>query len=168
MAAERTEAGVPSPPSVKQPPLIVRANIRGRLVRVAAMLSLAAIVFCVLVVWQRDTRLRNLALAWADDVRQLLQAHLDEHAILPLEFPDKDLIDVSLLEMRYPTADEIPRLKDKPGPYVVIAGPRRGMITPDASGCAALIYEQGKIRVEWLTRPDIEREREIRRNLVRS
>jgi hypothetical protein len=168
MAVEHSESGIPNPRSAKQLTTATRAQIRGRLVRIALLLSLAALAFCLLVVWQRDARMKGAAMAWAEDVQSVLQRHLSEHASLPTEFPDAELIDLKNLEMPYPKAVDIPKLEGDPGPYVVIASPRRGLITPGGDGCAALIYDHGRFRIDWLTRADIERERAIRRELVKS
>lgn len=129
---------------------------RRKTAAIAILLVLSASGFCALVVWHRDAQLKTAAMDWAETTQAWFQAYIDERGYLPFELsPDLPKAG-GPFELQYPNIEQVTRLRDQTGPYVLVAGPRQGLITPGADGCAAVIYDHGKIRVEWMTRSEIE------------
>ena len=130
-----------------------------------AMLVAAGVVFCVLVVVCRDKQHRHNAIDELADVRQWLQEFADEHGYLPPKLPDEIGFGESSPSLPYPSVQIIRIFRSQPGSHVLVAGPIRGMILPGKDGGAAVVYDEGKLSVRWLSRPQLRAEARNRREL---
>lgn len=129
-------------------------RVRSRLARSLVLLIIAAVVLCVLVVWQRDNRhvdaaRRRISASFAPVAR-----YLDDHGTLPIDFP-------------YETGDQVPRTTEaftyvepemirwavhSAEPVVIGYGRWQGLIaSPD--GHAVMMYQNGRLWADWFT-PD--------------
>ncbi len=153
--------------STPAPTARVRRGALGRRQLVAAVLLLFAggVVLCALVVRQRDQRVRLAALHKLDPARQWLNDYLAESSFLP---PRLEKVEIERPAMQYPAPAEIMVLRNEAGPFALFAGPVAGMIMPGADGCAALVYEDGRVHTRWLTLQELRAARQHREALVQS
>jgi hypothetical protein len=124
---------------------------------------LAGGAFVLAVARQRDSQLRHVAMGHVEEIRRTLEAFIKERSYLPATL---DELPPGRPAIPYPSLDEIRRLREEGGPYVLFAGPFRGMILPRGDGCAAVLYDHGEIRTRWLTGPELREERIRRRALL--
>ncbi len=134
-------------------------RFRKRIAFVAALLLLSGIAFCVAVSWNRDLARKTTAQAWAGNVREWLESSLTARPLagsewsLPSVLPDEFTSDRRPL-IPYPPREDVYRLRYEGGPFVIVSSPRQGLITPGADGCAAVLFDHGKVSVVWLTDED--------------
>jgi hypothetical protein len=129
-------------------------------------LAVSALVFLGVVVQQRDARGRDLALQQLEPARKWLAEYLDDRGYLPPEVPDDSGLLPERPTLAYPAKEEITRLRRHDGPYALIIGRSLGLITPGMDGCAAIIYDHGKVRIEWLDLATIRAERQKRVDIL--
>jgi hypothetical protein len=135
----------------------------------AALIALviSAAVFCVLVVRERDNRVRVVAMAEATRVAAGIQAYLNEwHAIPHLErLPPEAQFAGGPGAIRYPGSSAIQILREHQGPFVLVTGLRQGMVLPGGDGAAAVICDHGRVFAQWLTDAQIRAE-QTKRNAI--
>ncbi|GJM24147.1 MAG: hypothetical protein DHS20C16_05620 [Phycisphaerae bacterium] len=146
---------------------MARPRSLGRNIRLTAIfLVVSAIVFCLIVVRQRDMRSKDASLQWAKRVEASLQKILDERKFLPQRLPDGLDLDHGAAQVSYPQATQVSRLELSEQPFLVIAGPRKGLIMPGQDGCAGVMYDAGKVEAIWLSVAELEAARERRQKLM--
>ncbi len=124
----------------------------GQSIRLTALfLIVSAIVFCLIVVRQRDARSRDSSMQWAQRVEASLQKILDERTFLPQKLPEGLKIEKGVALAPYPQPNEVSRLESSEQPFLVIAGPRKGLIMPNQDGCACVMFDDGKVKAAWLS-----------------
>lgn len=163
-AATRSEIARPVPPVLRPASRLSRRRIFTTLV----ILALSALVFLAFVVQQRDVRAREIAVQRLEPVRKWLADYVEERGYLPPEVPE----DLALLPehpaLPYPAKEEINRIRRHEGPFALVIGQSVGLITPGTDGCAAVVYDHGQVRVEWLTLAEIRAEREKRLDMLQA
>jgi len=149
----------PVPPPIDRPVLTAAGTkpgsspvARRRLGTAVILLILSALVFCVVVVRQRDVRLKRLAIAEVREVQKWVGDFLAIHRFLPPKLPeDRTFFASGQPALAYPTSREIVRLRGHSGTIMLVAGPRCGMITPGGDGYAVLLYDAGKVSTQWIS-----------------
>lgn len=132
-------------------------KVRSRLARSLLLLTIAAVVLCVLVVWQRDGRRVDAARRRIRSAFAPVARYLDDHGTLPIDFP-------------YPNGDPAPHTSEAftyvepgvirwavrdPEPVVIGYGRLKGLIaSPD--GHAVMMYHNGRLWTDWLTPDELE------------
>jgi hypothetical protein len=139
---------------------------RMRIGRLVFLLLVSAVLFVAVVAWQRDQARMKSALEAAVQVRDSIQRYLTERGHLPFELRDADRDRLAPPEIPYLDRTAIYRLKDVSTPYVLVAGPRQGLLPPRPAGSAAIFFDKGTVRVEWLLMDRVEQERKKRDDLL--
>ncbi len=148
-------------------PEVVRHPGLGRNIRLTGIfLIVSAFVFCMLVVRQRDATRRELNLKWAENIQVQLQKILDERKFLPRSLPTDLDVNPETLKIPYPSPDAVSRLEIQDQPFVLIAGPPKGLIMPGGDGCAVVLFDAGRVSAEWMTITEVEAALERRRKLA--
>ena len=127
------------------------------------LLFLSTLVFCVLVILNRDHNARIRAVADLEKPCAEIQHFIDEEGYLPSRYPIEEPATAAIA---YPQLHELIKLRASDGPFVVYAGPVVGLIMPKKDGFPAIIYERGKLRTAWLTSADLREERARRKAIV--
>ena len=129
----------------------------GRKIRLTAIfLAVSSVVFCAIVVRQRDIGRKENSLKWAEKIQVRLQGILDERKFLPRTLPDDLGVDPAELRLPYPLPDEVSRLETADAPFMLIVGPRVGLILPGGDGCAAVVFDAGRVEAAWLTIAEVD------------
>ena len=168
MTVERVDTGVPRQRPIDQVHRASPGWTRKRLAAIAGVLLLSAIVYCVLVVWQRDNLLRNAAIDRVVNIQVWVQEFLDERSFLPPALPDDLLDGLGTPLCAYPHRHDVPHLRGLTGPYMLLAGPRQGLIMPGHDGCAVVMYDHGTIRTTWMSLAAVEAESQKREALLKN
>ncbi|HNO78660.1 MAG TPA: hypothetical protein PKN33_11420 [Phycisphaerae bacterium] len=129
-------------------------------------LIVSAIVYCLVVVQQRDTRTKDEGMRWAKGVAADLQKILDERKFLPQKFPDGHEIENGTPFVPYPSPEEVSRLELEEQPFLVVSGPRKGLIMPGRDGCACVMFDAGKVTAAWLSVPEVKAAQQRRQQLL--
>jgi hypothetical protein len=129
--------------------------------KVSLILILSAAAFLLLVVWQRDHRIRRDAMAWADRVALEIREHLASHGTLPSQLTDP-LARRPTLTVPYPAGPQLPIAAAAGEPLILVAGPRLGLIQPGGDGCAAIQIAEGVIETRWLSWAEAKQARQTR------
>ena len=145
---------------------VTQASPRVRIGRLVFLLVVSAVLFVGVVAWQRDQARMKSALEAAVQVRDSVRQYLAERGHLPFQLSTEDRDRMSDSEIPYLDRNAIYRLKDVTAPYVLVAGARQGLLPPRPAGCAALIFEKGVLRVEWLRMDQVDQERKKREALL--
>jgi len=132
----------------------------------AIFLVVSAIVFCLIVVRQRDLHNKKVGMRWAKRVEVGLQKILDERKFLPQKLPDGLELEHRTALVPYPRSDEVSRLELAEQPFLVIAGPRRGLILPGQDGCACVMFDAGRVQAAWLSVPEVQAAQKRREQLL--
>lgn len=120
----------------------------------------------MIVVRQRDMRSKDASLQWAKRVEVSLQKILDERKFLPQKFPGGLEIDQGVPLVPYPQPAEVSQLESSDQPFLVIAGPRKGLILPGQDGCACVMFDSGKVKAAWLSMAEFQAAQQRRQQLV--
>ncbi len=124
----------------------------GRRFRLTALfLFVSAILFCLVVVRQRDARSKLDSLRWAERIESSLQQILDERGFLPRKLPEGLELKKGEPLAHYPNSIELSQLEASDQPFLIIAGPRKGLILPATDGCACVLFDDGKVTAAWLS-----------------
>lgn len=129
----------------------VRSAARLRLLALASLLFLSGIAFCLLVVHQRDMRIRSAPEIWAEQIKDKLQSYYDERGFLPPTPPEVSAVVDGRRMVEYPSPADLLKLHRLGEPFIVTASPRAGLILPGADGCSAVLFENGKLQTTWMT-----------------
>jgi hypothetical protein len=138
---------------------------RRRLLGLVLMMIVSGCVFCLMVAYQRDARIRGQGEEWAKRVQERLQSYYSARSFLPPTLPHSDTVGSEPLLIPYPTPEEVMQLSSATAAFVVVASPRVGTILP-GDGCAAVMFEGGKFRTAWLTEAEARAARVRRHQLV--
>lgn len=164
---DQTQAQTVETTKTPQPLRAPGSIARKRIAAIIVLLLLSAIAFCALVVWNRDTHLKARAMEWAGSIQVWLTKYVQDRSYLPPQLPADVIGTVGALELPYPNRDEIVWLRTLDGPYVLVAGPKQGLIMPGGDGCAVVVYDHGTIRTAWMPRSEVRAEAQKRKDLVR-
>lgn len=139
----------------------------GRKIGLAAIfLVISSIVFCAIVVRQRDIGRKESSLKWAKKIQVRLQGILDERKFLPRTLPDDLGVVPEELRLPYPSPEEVSRLETSDKPFMVVVGPHVGLIMPGRDGCAAVVFDAGRVEAAWLTVAEVDAAQERRAMLA--
>lgn len=131
------------------------------------ILVLSAVVFCMAVIRQRDVRLKQVSISQIREVESWVQDYYNSHGFLPASLPpDQSFFDGQPPYLDYPERRQIPIISQQAGPIVLICAPLMGMITPGGDGHAALLFENGQLRSEWISPKQLTNLRQARRDLL--
>ncbi len=133
-----------------------RRRVGRRMKWTAFLLCFSSLVFCMLVIRQRDSARKDSGMQWARAVETKLQVILDEKHLLPATLQDDSDVEAASLRLAYPSVDELERLQSLEQPFVLVIGARRGLIFPGGDGCPALIFDNGKVHSVWLTMAEVD------------
>lgn len=124
-------------------------RVRSRLSRSLLPILATAVVLCLVVVWQRDTRRRESEVVRLQPVLRPLQRYLREHDTLPLVYPHykDDPLAPAEYDFTYVDAEIIRWARSADQPAIVGFGRASSMI--GRNGRAVVIHDQGELRVEW-------------------
>jgi hypothetical protein len=163
-----TATTLPTPPPASHRRSRRPVRHRLRLRALVALLFFSGVLFVGVVCWHRDLARIKHTTDLLELVRVRLSAYYDERDHLPfvLQMPEKVRQMLGRPEIPYPEQHEIYGLTGRPGPYVVMSGSRKGLLPPREAGTAAIIYENGHLRTEWLTMDRIKKAREARADLL--
>ncbi|MCB9850265.1 MAG: hypothetical protein H6817_06130 [Phycisphaerales bacterium] len=145
--AHRTEHDIHGDLVVRRPSASKRLRLRG----LALLLIVSAMLFVAVVCWQRDLVHVKRATDTADLARTWIAQFYEAKDYLPFALPDKLARQFISPEIPYPSRDEIYTLTGIPGPYVLIATARQGLLPPREAGSAAVIFDHGEFRTEWMS-----------------
>ncbi len=129
-------------------------------------LFVSAVVFCLIVVRQRDVQNREAGMRWAREIQGSLQKILDERKFLPQKLPAGQELEQASPFVPYPQPAEVSRLELAEQPFLLIAGPRRGLILPGQDGYACVMYDSGKVEAVWLSVPEAQAAQKRRQQLL--
>ncbi len=127
---------------------------RSHLGRSFVPLIAAAVVLCVLVIWQRDRRHIEAARHRISETFEPVAAYLEAHGTLPLDFP-YDLLENPSRAFTYAEPEMIRWALRSEDPVVIGYGKGEGLIARP-NGHAVMIYDKGRLRDDWLSRSALE------------
>jgi hypothetical protein len=154
---------------VYQPAVAIGATkslLRHRLLFLVIGLIASGIAFCIIVAYQRDTRVREESLEWAAKVQSGLQSYFDQRGFLPPVPPKTDAGRNGALSIRYPTPDELMKIPNLSEPIAVLATHRVGLILLE-DGYAAIILDGRHVRAAWMTEGEITAAKARRAEMLR-
>jgi len=138
----------PVPPR-KAPP---RPLLRRGMIQYLLILAVSALVYCGLIVFRRDAKVKEAALVDARQVRASLADALRTQGFLPPRLPNEDSLPISHQDLiPYPRPEQVRRLREHDGPYILWCSPRNGRILPGADGHAAVEFHDGELNLRWLS-----------------
>ena len=135
--------------------------------KLAIVLLVSAVAFAFLIIRQRNANVRGSALTAAEAVQSWVQDFLDQKAFLPSRVPDDIIGKIGNPCIAYPDRIDLVALRPQQGPFVLVAG-RFHPILPAGKGCAALVYEQGRVSVNWLDGAEAKQARTHRKSLCQN
>jgi hypothetical protein len=138
---------------------------RRRIGGLILLLVISAVMFIFVVSWHRDLARIKAAMDAATAAANWIQAYSQDRGHLPFELPEAATDALSPLSVPYPTRADIYRLGDLPGPFVLVAGSRQGLLLREA-GCAAVVFEDGAAKAKWLTYDEVVAARQRRADLL--
>ncbi len=140
---------------------------RARVRRRVWPLPVAAFALCALVIWQRDARQIDWALAGIERFIPPLEAHLTQNGTLPIEYPDAESLADDDRGFTYADPEIIrwAATADRP---VIIAFTRGTGLIVRPNGHAVIIYDNGGLRAVWVTNTELGKRRDAQRDLARS
>jgi len=141
------------------------ARQRRRLGALLVLLSVSGLLFVLVVSWQRDQSRIKATMDAAGSVAVWTQGYLDERGHLPFELPRAVTEAIRPWEVPYPSREDIYRLDGLLEPFMLLAGPRQGLLLRKG-GCSTLLYQDKKVRAVWLTWDEVEQERDKRTQLL--
>lgn len=159
-------ASVPQPFRVPSVRSSRRSRARRRLGGLALLLFVSGLLFVGVVSWQRDQTRIKFGVDSATEVSQAIGRYLAQTGHLPFQVEGAAKKLGGPLEIDYPDRNAIYRVDAVTEPFVLMAGARQGLLPPRDAGCGAIIYDRGKLRVEWLTMDQVAREQQRRDELL--
>lgn len=121
----------------------VRAR-RQRIMRTAALLLITGALLALTVIWRRDTQTISLIMRTTQSTATAIQAHVDRTGLLPATVPGPETQAYSYAS--YP----VRFYAEHSGERVILANTAPIPLLLHPNGRAAIIYEKGRVRTEWM------------------
>ncbi len=145
-----------------------RASRGPRLRWLALLLFVTSILFCLVVVWHRDSRMHYVAMESTRQVQEWIELEIAQSQHLPLRLPDSLVDRLGRPAIPYPDRDALYRLSRVDERYVLFAGARQGLILPGGDGSPAIVVEGDRLRTVWLTTEEVDEARAVRERLLQN
>jgi len=83
-----------------------------------------------------------------------LQDYVDDRGYLPPSLPPEVSFGKTA-RLPYPSVELVRSLRTKQGPQILTVSPRCGLIRPGGDGCAAIIYDGGRVSTRWMSMSEV-------------